>query len=108
MSRASRSRTPGRSTLTATWRPSGVTARWTCATEAEPIGSGSTEANRLSSGRPKLASISRRIAAKGTGGTLSCKVIRLRAASSPTMSGRVASAWPSLIAAGPISWKAPA
>ena len=55
---------PGR-TLTATVRPSVVTARWTCAIEAAPTGCSSMLANRLSSGLPKLVSISRRIAAKG-------------------------------------------
>ncbi len=49
MSRAKRSRMPGRSTLIATVRPSVVTPRWTCAIEAAPTGSGSILANSVSS-----------------------------------------------------------
>ena len=42
----------GRSTLTATSRPSVVTARWTWAIEAAPTGTSSNSEKRLSSGAP--------------------------------------------------------
>jgi hypothetical protein len=99
---------PGRSTLIATLRPSVVTPLCTCAMLAAPTGSGSISANRVSIGWPKLDSIAALICANGTGGSESCKDRRLFAASSPTRSGRVASDWPSLIAAGPMARKAPA
>ena len=93
----------GRSTLIATSRPSVVTARWTCAIEAAPTGTGSIEAKSCSIGLPRPCSIAALIASNGAGGRLSCSKARSRAASSPTRSGRVASAWPNLIAAGPIA-----
>ena len=79
-----------------------MTARWTWAIEAAPTGSGSTSAKTSSSGRPRPCSIAALICSNGAGGRLSCSKARSCAASSPTRSGRVASAWPSLIAAGPI------
>jgi hypothetical protein len=96
----------GRNTLTATSRPSLVTARCTCAIEAAPTGSSSICEKSVSIGRSRPCSIAALIASNGAGGRLSWSSWRSRAASSPTRSGRVASAWPNLIAAGPISWKA--
>ena len=94
--------------MTATSIPLVVVARWTCAIDAEPTGTGSIWVNSEETGASKLRAISASIASNDTGGRLSCRLSRLRAASSPTRSGRVASDWPSLIAAGPISWKAAA
>jgi len=108
MSAAKRSRIPGRSTLIATSRPSVVTARCTCAIDAEPMGSGSINENRFVTGSSKLRTISASISRNGTGGKLSCNESRLCVATSPTRSGRVASDWPSLMAAGPMSWNAAA
>ncbi len=84
-------------------------AWWTCAIEAAPTGSLVEARHReLRADGRSVPSISSRIAGKGTGGSASCRRSRSRAASSPTRSGRVASDWPSLIAAGPMAWKASA
>jgi hypothetical protein len=64
---------------------------------------------KVSSGRPYEAALDPLADhRKGQGGSASCSRSRSCAASSPTRSGRVASVWPSLIAAGPIAWKASA
>ena len=98
---ANSSSMPGRSTLTATSRPSVVIARWTCAIDAAPTGTSSNSEKRLSRGAPNERSIVCLIFANGAGGRSSCSCDRFAAAFSPTRSGRVESAWPSLIAAGP-------
>src|SRR4051812_39008176 len=97
---------PGRRTLTATSRPSVVTAQWTCAIEAAPTGTSSNLEYRLSSGALNDVSIVRLILANGAGGRSSWSSDRFAAALAPTRSGRVDSAWPSLIAAGPIATSA--
>ena len=64
--------------------------------------------NSVSSGASSACSIARLIAGNGSGGSESWSCSRFAAANSPTRSGRVDSAWPSLIAAGPISCSAAA
>ena len=58
----------GRSTLTATVRPSSRRARCTTAMEAVPIGSGSNSANASRSDRPRSSSTRWRTSGNGTGG----------------------------------------
>ena len=77
-------------------RPSLVVARCTWAMEAAATGAPKQE-NRLSTGLPKARAISARAAASEKGGSRSCRCSSARATSSPTMSGRVASIWPSLM-----------
>ena len=59
----------GRSTLTATTRPSRRRARCTTAMEAVPIGSGSKSANASRSASPRSSSTRWRTSTNGTGGT---------------------------------------
>ena len=107
-SRAKARAIPGRRILTATSLPSLVTAKCTCAIEAAATGTSSNARNRLSTGQPNSASIEARASRVGNGGSRSCSSARSAATSSPSRSARVASIWPSLINAGPISWNAAA
>jgi len=97
-SRAKRSRTPGRNTLTATvcaFSPSPMRALCTCAIEAAAI-AGPNSLNSLSIGMSKEASMVRTASSRGKGGSRSCRVSRSAAARTPTTSGRVARNWPNL------------
>jgi len=64
--------------------------------------------NSSDSGFSNAFSIPARMALNFSAGSLSCNRAKSRAAASPTRSGRVASACPSLIAAGPSEAKASA
>ncbi len=99
-SRANRSRTPGRSTLTATLRPSCVSAGCTCAIEAAATG-GSKAWNASETGRPSACATIRSASACGKGGIRSCSEERSFATFMPTRSGRVARNWPNFTWLGP-------
>ena len=107
MSAATRRSMPGRSTFTATSRPSVVLARWAWAREAAATVS-SKLSNRLSNGRPSAASTSRRAASAGNGASLSFSRPRSAANADPKMSPRVERNWPSLMATGPMPSRATA
>jgi hypothetical protein len=53
--------------------------------------------NKASTGLPKARVISARASLSEKGGNRSCKCSKASAISPPTISGRVASIWPSLI-----------
>ena len=57
----------GRRTLTATMRPSGRRALWTCATDADASGTGANSAKSSLIGRPKSVSSVRTTASNGNG-----------------------------------------
>ncbi len=99
---------PGRSTLTATSRPSVVTAKCTWAIEAAATGASSKLVKIASIGWPSSASMMRRASAPENAGRWSCKRARSAATSSLNRSARVDSAWPSLMKDGPISCSAAA
>ena len=93
---------PGRSTLTATSRPSCSVAKCTCAIEALATGSASKLANTASIGRPNARSIE--LASPARPGTAARGPAASR--SSSAMSGgsrsrRVDSTWPNLTKIGP-------
>ena len=92
---------PGRSTFTATSRPSISVAKWTCAIEALATGSASKVAKSSSMRRPKARSISSRDSSAGNGGTLSCSLDSSSIMSGGTRSRRVDSSWPNLTKIGP-------
>ena len=92
---------PGRSTLTATSRPSCSTAKCTWAIEAEATGSTSNCANNLSGGAPSAASTQAAAWADGNGGTRSCSSASSLAISAGIRSRRVDSTWPNLTKMGP-------
>jgi|GEM_PF-6059362 len=96
---------PGRSTLTATVLPSGVTALCTCAIEAAAM-AGLNSVNNSSTGAPSSSATMRRASASSKGGTRSCSERSSAAISAPTTSGRVESIWPSFTSAGPSAVKA--
>src|SRR5216684_1265742 len=97
---------PGRSTLTATSRPSVVTAKCTWAIEAAATGTSSKLANNAVTGWPSSASMVRRASRPEKGGRWSCRRARSAATVSLSTSARVDSAWPSLMKDGPISCNA--
>ena len=97
---------PGRSTLTATSRPSVVTAKCTWAIEAAATGVSSKLVNNASIGWPSSASMMRRASAPGKAGRWSCNCARSAATCSLKRSARVDRAWPSLMKDGPISCSA--
>mmetsp|Transcript_59461 Transcript_59461/g.140704 ORF Transcript_59461/g.140704 Transcript_59461/m.140704 type:complete len:223 (+) Transcript_59461:730-1398(+) len=92
---------PGRSTLTATSRPSLSVAKCTCAMLALATGSASKLANSCSSGRPNARSIISRDCSAGNGGTRSCSKASSSATSSGSRSRRVDSTCPNLTKIGP-------
>src|SRR6185503_9530756 len=93
--------TAGRSTLTATSRPSFSTPRWTWAIDALATGSRSREAKISSMGLPRPRSISANATSEGNGGTRSCSFASSSAMSSGSRSRRVESTWPNLTKIGP-------
>ncbi len=95
------SSTAGRSTFTATSRPSFSVARCTWAIEALATGTRSRLANISLSGRPRLRSISAKAASESNGGTRSCRRASSSAISSGNRSRRVESTWPNLTKIGP-------
>ena len=90
------SSTRGRSTLTATSRPSCSLARCTWAIDALATGSRSNVANTASIPLPSPFSISAIARSDGKGGTRSCSLASSSAMSSGTRSRRVDSTWPNL------------
>ena len=99
---------PGRSTFTATSRPSVATAKWTWAIDAAATGTSSKLLNSASIGWPSSASMVRRASAPEKAGRWSCRRARSAATLSLKRSARVDSAWPSLMKDGPISCSAAA
>ena len=75
---ANSSSMPGRSTLTATSRPSVVTARWTWAIEAAPTGTSSNSRTGFRAARRTSVSMVRLISANGAGGRSSWSCDRFR------------------------------
>ena len=98
----------GLRTLTATSRPSRVTAKWTWAIEAAATGISSKLVNNSSICFENSASIVARACAAGNGAKLSCNWERSVENSSPNKSERVDRAWPSLMKLGPVSCRAAA
>ena len=92
---------PGRSTLTATSRPSFSTAKCTWAIEALATGAASKLVKTLSIGRPKARSTVSRATASGKGGTRSCSLASSLAMSAGIRSRRVEMTWPNLTKIGP-------
>ncbi len=64
----------GRMTLTATSSPLARVAAWTCANEADAMGSVSKVSNRLPMVPPRLASMRDTAMSPGNGGTWSCSL----------------------------------
>ena len=95
----------GRSTLTATVRPSRSRARCTTAMEAVPIGSGSNSAKASRSDMPRSSSTRWRTSGNGTGGPVSRQARNSSATSSPNMPGDEAMIWPNFMKVPPRSWK---
>ncbi len=98
----------GRSTFTATSRPSVVTAKWTWAIDAAATGTSSKLLNKAAIGWPSSVSMVRRASAPEKAGRWSCRRARSTATLSLKRSERVDSAWPSLMKDGPISCSAAA
>ena len=100
---------PGRSTLTATSRPSVVTAKCTWAIEAAATGVSSKLVNSASIGWPSSASTMRLRLGAGEGRQVVLQLRQVGARpASLKRSARVDSAWPSLMKDGPISCSAAA
>ena len=95
--------TAGRSTLTATSRPSLSQPMCTWAIEALATGTRSSEANTSPTRRPRLRSISAKASCGSNGGTWSCSLASSSAMSSGKRSRRVESTWPNLTKIGPSS-----
>ncbi len=92
---------PGRRIFTATSRPSGRTAKCTCATEALASGCAAKSANTSPTGLPKACSSTASACAEGKGGTWSCSFASSSARSTGSRSRRVDSTWPNLTKIGP-------
>ncbi len=106
-SAATRRSIPGRSTFTATWRPS-ISFAWCAWASDAPAIASSNSLKRLSSGRPSAAATSVLASSAGNGGRRSFSRDRSSANARPKMSARVDRNWPSLIATGPSRSSAPA
>jgi len=96
-SRSSSSRIPGLTILRITLSPVSVVARWVCAMEADPIGSGSTSRKSSSSGSCRSFSTIRRIRSNGTTGSRSSRFCSSLVSSSGRMSCRRLRICPSLM-----------
>ena len=94
---------PGRSTLTATSRPSCSRARWTTAIDARPIGSSSKWAKVSSIGPPRLSSMTLRIFSMGTGAPVSRHDRNSWATDSPNIDGAEPTSWPNFMNVPPSS-----
>ena len=92
---------PGRSTLTATSRPSFRIAKCTCAIDALATGAASKLAKIAPSGWPNAFSTIARATSSGNGGTRSCSRASSSAMSVGSRSRRVDSTWPNLTKIGP-------
>ena len=106
-SSATFSSTSGRCTLTATSSPpSASLARYTCPSDAAATGSAkaaSASAKVRERGPPSSSSRMARASSEAKGWTLSCRVLSSAVYASGRMSGRMLTAWPILMYAGPAS-----
>ena len=95
-------RRSGRRTLTATMRPSGRRALWTCDTDADASGTGANSAKsvaqRAARGPPRWCA---RRPRTGTGRRRSCSSASAREMCSGMRSGRVLMIWPTLMKVAP-------
>ena len=96
---------PGRSTFTATRRPSRVVALCTTEIDARPIGVSEKLQNASSSGMPRSASTARRTSSKGTGAPVSRHDRNSAATWSPNMPGDEPISWPNFMNVAPSSSK---
>src|SRR5689334_1756574 len=91
----------GRSTFTATTRPSCSSARCTTAIDARPMGSSSKRRNASASGRPRVDSTTARTCANGTAGPVSRHERNSSAAASPNTPGAEATSCPNFTYVAP-------
>ncbi len=95
--------TPGYWTLTATTRPSAITARWTCPIDAAATGSGSQSRNSSSGGAPSSSHTTWSARLGAIGGTSCWSWASASRAAGGRPSATKPSIWPSFMAA-PFIW----
>src|SRR4051794_40926217 len=91
--------TPGYCTLTATIRPSGMTARWTCPIDAAAIGSGHQSRNSFSGSAPSSSRTTASARLGAIGGTSACRVASAACASGGRPSAMNEIIWPAFMMA---------